>query len=486
MRITRQRDALLEKGSAMMLQGAWRKKQARRKAAAMKAAKEEKLRQGAALRLQGAYRIRRARKKAAVMKAKAEEVRMQGASLMLQGAWRRKQARKHVAELKAEKQRILEKGSAILVQSAWRAKQAKRLVGEARAELAKSNAMSNVLQGRMRQHLAKNKTKHAFRKWTRPFLIKVVGARGLKQADAIGSSDPFVFVTALEPEAPEDHTQATKLTQSAAELAITDELGEQKMRYTSACIKNSLNPDWNEEVLITGTNGFCNLVFTVLDKDMMQIGDYDFLGQCVKSMAHEDVWHSGAPFQVELPLGDYKHPVINDKGKPVGIEEGTGQGSIIIEFIPQNSHGVIAGYGERFCQNKGFSLGNSKSGWERKWIALTHREGLKCWDNLNNMNDCDKHVAPIDVTGVQILTNHEGKDTVLEITRRNDPKPILLTIEGQGKVLQWKSKLEHMIKVAAEELYKNGGAEEPSEKRSTSTGFGGSPFKGFGGFGKKG
>jgi len=484
----RQRDELRQRGSAMMLQGAWRKKQARKKAAEMKAAREAKMQQGAALKLQSAYRIRRARKKAAEMKARAEAVRMQGASLMLQGAWRRKQARKKVAALKAEKQRILEHGAAVLVQSVWRAKQAKKLVGEAREELAKNNAMSNVLQGRMRQHLAKNKTKHAFRKWTRPFLIKLVCAKDLKKADALGSSDPFVVVTALEPEAPEDHTVAAKnLTQEAAEAATTDELGEQKMRYISSCIKNSLNPEWNEEVLITGVNGFSNLVFTVLDKDLMQLGDYDFLGQCVKSIAHEDLWHSGEPFQVELPLGDMKHTVINDKGSPMGIAQGTGQGTITIEFIPQNSHGVIAGWGDRYCQNKSL-LGGAKSSWERKWIALTHRGGLKCWDNLNNMNDEDKHVKPVEVSSVEILTDHEGKESVLEIGRTNDPKPILLSIDGQGKVLQWKSKLERMMKIANEDqAAADGGSDAAAEpeKRSTSTGLmGTSPFKGMG-WGKK-
>ena len=55
-----------------------------------------------------------------------ERLKEEASAMILQGAWRTKKARRKAAAMKAEKQRLLEEGSAMMLQGAWRCKKAKR------------------------------------------------------------------------------------------------------------------------------------------------------------------------------------------------------------------------------------------------------------------------------------------------------------------------------------------------------------------------
>lgn len=453
-----ERDMLMQKSAAMKFQSAWRRKKARERMAKLKAERQAKLEEGAAWKLQACYRIRQARKKTNELRAEAQRLKENGASMMLQAAWRRKQARAEVARLRLERQQLLEHGAAVLLQSTFRAHKAKELVGQIKKDIATNHKMSTLIGTKLRQHLAKKRTKELYRTWRRPFRMRIVNAKGLPNADYFGSSDPFVVVTALEPDA-----------QNPAAAPL------QKAMWKTKTINDSLEPVFDEEVTYSGCNGYSTLVFTVLDKDMISLsGSNDLLGQCSMTIAKEALWEDGHDFTVRLPLGPVAHPVFKADGKPFKIDGDTGAGELVIEFKPRNTVASTSLGCERFCHHDESSslFGNFKTQWSKRWLVVTD-EGLHCHETTQNLNSVDKFVAATDLGPSTIILNFEERDTVLQVARMTDPsKPLYFYMSKQGEALMVKNKLDVVLKrcgrsgaAAAEEM---SAAAEASPRKSTS------------------
>lgn len=433
------RDELREKGAAIKVQGAWRRKKANQKIVQMKIQREKKMEEYAAMKLQGSFRISRARKVAKQKREEAMRLKEEGSAMLVQALYRRVQARKKVQKLKAEKQAVLEHGAALMVQSAWRIKKARALTGEIRTEVATKNNMSLVLTTKLRQHIAKRRTKALHKENHRPFEIRLVNATGLAAKDIGGKSDPYVIVTAVE----------------AGENNQTQ--GKQKAMYTSQVIKSTLEPEWNETFVMAGCNGFATLVFTVLDKDFIQIGSHDLLGQATYSIAKEDLWSNAPPFQTTLDLGRKTLAVYEKDGtKEMNIEDAPGQGQLVIEFIPRETHASLCAWCSRFESHNTSKFFGNKSDWNRKFSILTLKDGLVVYDTAQNLNDIDKKL-PSDRIGDCTIVDFEGRTSVLEIARVGEDKPLNLHFDRAGEALMWKMKL-NIVRRQIHNQHVSGGA----------------------------
>lgn len=464
-----EREMLMQRAAALKFQGAWRRKKARAKMNKLRAERQAKLEEGAAWKLQACWRIRQARKKSNELRAEAQRLRENGAALMVQAAFRKKQARDKVKRMRAERQALLENGAAVLLQSVFRAKKAKNLVQQVRTDLARDNQMSTKVTSLLRQHMAKKHTKAAYRKWTRPFKIRLVNCNGLLKADFFGSSDPYVIVSAMQPDP--DHPQAPP---------------QQVASWKSKVVSNSQDPVFDQELTYSGCNGFSTLVFTVLDKDMISLsGASDLLGQCTIDISKESLWVDEPEFTIRQPLGPADVPVLKADGTPVKIDGDEGKGEIVVEFMPRNTRAAAAGWCERFCKHDESSLfGTFKKQWSARWLVITE-EGLWSHETPKNLNNVDKHVPAEKLGATKIVLNYEEKDTVLQVDRLGSD-PLYFYFAKPGEALMFKAKLEVVVKrtgrsakdlAAAAEA---GAAEMPTTKRSS-----GSKRKGLGGmFGK--
>lgn len=99
------------------------------------------------------------------------------------------------------------------------------------------------------------------------FVVTLRYARDLNIAD-VNTSDPYVVLSG-------------HLLQGAARGApkSAGQPGELFSFGKTKVIPNSLNPTWNEEVLVTSADWCSQLALTVMDSDM--VGAHDFLGQVV-------------------------------------------------------------------------------------------------------------------------------------------------------------------------------------------------------------
>jgi hypothetical protein len=115
-------------------------------------------------------------------------------------------------------------------------------------------------------------------------------ARDLNVAD-INTSDPYVIVSG-------HHLQGASkgAPKSAGRPGELFSFGKSKV------IPNSLNPTWNEEVIVTSMDWNSQLTLTLMDSDM--VGAHDFLGQVLASpsppLAH--MTHSGNSPRPQPPI----------------------------------------------------------------------------------------------------------------------------------------------------------------------------------------
>lgn len=97
------------------------------------------------------------------------------------------------------------------------------------------------------------------------FVVTLQHARDLNIAD-VNTSDPYVILSAHRLQGA--GRGAPKSTGRPGELFS---FGKSKV------IPNTLNPTWNEDVLVTSADWCSQLALTVMDSDM--VGAHDFLGQ---------------------------------------------------------------------------------------------------------------------------------------------------------------------------------------------------------------
>jgi hypothetical protein len=219
------------------------------------------------------------------MKAERQRLREEACAIKLQAAWRIKKARAKVERLKAEKQRLLEEGAAMMFQSAWRVRKARQRVNGLKQErggavklqrlwktvllrrkFLKVKKSSIKIEKMIRGLLARRRMAQLVREFhPHNLVVTLRHAHDLNIAD-INTSDPYVIVSAHRLQgAPKG---APKSAGRPGELFS---FGKSKV------IPNSLNPTWNEEVIVTSMDWGSQLALTVMDSDM--VGAHDFLGQ---------------------------------------------------------------------------------------------------------------------------------------------------------------------------------------------------------------
>ena len=143
------------------------------------------------------------------MKAEKQRLLEEGTAMMLQGAWRCKKAKRKAAAMKEKKQRLMEEAAAGMLQAAWRCKKARgellgRRAKKSQAEL--EHAAAKKLGAAIRRHQANRAITTALLSTPRVYKLLVKGARGLRVSDGPGfgaqllggsgqgSSDPYVRV----------------------------------------------------------------------------------------------------------------------------------------------------------------------------------------------------------------------------------------------------------------------------------------------------
>ena len=288
------------------------------------------------------------------------------------------------------------------------------------------------------------------------------------------SSDPFVIMTAMEP--PEAHTPAThtapitSMALAETDVDFHDHDFTQKFKYTTKVVNDNLNPVWNEEILVSGCNGFSTLIFTVLDKDDIQINDYDFLGQCTKSINTENLWADSEAFTETFELSPLKHSVHKKPDTKVGMDtSGKAQGTLTIEFIPKNSNGTAAGPCERYCKSKSI-MGSGNASWESKWAVMHCRPGaILTFDALSyDGNNPEKVIPATEIGDVDVERSLHGRTSVLVIGRKNK-KPVYLSFPKEGEALMWKTKIKILKKQTAELAWgtaESGGSSQMGKRKS--------------------
>lgn len=215
----------------------------------MKLERQRLREEGCAIMLQSAWRTKKARRKAAEMKARKQQLLEEGAAMQLQAAWRIKQARQRVAGLKKEKQDKLENKGAVAVQRLWQTRQARRHFLKVRKACTLVERVARGMIARLRiGALQRNFHPHNF-------IVHLKSGQDLNVADTT-TSDPYVLVTA--------HAGSILLSYNK-----------------SKTIPNTLNPVWNQELLVSAVQADSRVALTIMDSDV--IGNDDFMGQVSKA-----------------------------------------------------------------------------------------------------------------------------------------------------------------------------------------------------------
>ena len=158
----------------------------------------------------------------------------------------------------------------------------------------------------------------------RPMILRVISAAGLRIADERhnkdgsldverSSSDPFVDITVR------------------GRRQLSSKRVDQVFRLQSHVEEKTLDPVWNEDVLLPGVDGKMVVVLTVADKDQFR---NDFLGQAEVDLTGTMVPWKGGVF--ELPLTRMLHPPLEKSGGKVrfGGSLMPGQGRVKFQLLP--------------------------------------------------------------------------------------------------------------------------------------------------------
>lgn len=117
----------------------------------------------------------------------------------------------------------------------------------------------------VRRFLAARRVAKELRKRLRPFSLTIKSVNGLMASPGQSKSDPYVIVTAREVASP------TPFQLREPGASATDASMQQTTRYQTAVIRNTLDAEFNDTINLSGCSGSALLVFTVLDKDFIQV-----------------------------------------------------------------------------------------------------------------------------------------------------------------------------------------------------------------------
>lgn len=432
--------SVAEDAAAVMLQGAWRSRKARRRMQEMKRKREQFIKESAARKLQSRYRSRLARQRVEQLKAERQRLREEGAAIMLQSNWRCRKSREKVQRLKEQKQRLLEEGAALMLQSAWRIKQARAKVAVLRnekneqrkaAEMSAALLLTKLLRGAA----ARSQYRRLLMQQKQIITIHLKSAMGINIAD-VNSSDPYVYIatqTGLPAVATDDSSlgaaarspQSKQSVMKRRRSSIKDlSLKDTKTisLYRSKTIPNSLNPTWEEQCLVTEVGFDDAIVFTLMDKDTFNKDD--FLGQTIICASKYLELYSGKAVKLNLlPIESYRCPVFDAKGSLLtsSSTDTKGQGNFFLSLKLADPTHSMSGWVQKLAGSVlgGFGSQTFKS----RYMVLT-KEAVKYYDDSHSLDHpravirCDKVETLAynpDKTGIMVLQiKGDGEDWFLK------------------------------------------------------------------------
>lgn len=163
----------------------------------------------------------------------------------------------------------------------------------------------------------------------RPVKLQIFGAFDLPVSDwDTGVSDPYLMIT------------------------MVDERGKQIFMHETAVHEETLNPVFNENVLLPGMHTKCKIVFTAIDKD--DIRD-QFLGQAVWEIEtiregllflEGDPEYSGLK---RLEFGDRQYTPTQAGSQPVSIDFGGKHEAQVSGRENARSGAILGGKRPTFC-----------------------------------------------------------------------------------------------------------------------------------------
>eukprot|EP01039_Chlorochromonas_danica_P004508 gene4508-4944_t len=340
------------------------------------AARKEKkwfvAREAAAIMVQNAWRSKQARRRMLIRKAQKEQLKREAYARKIQSRYRIRLAKRRMAAIKAQKQRNRERLAAIKFQCAWRVHKARRLykqkVDERMAkEVNRGRSRQRriiTIQSVVRRFLAIRRAARlrvAYPMVVNTILHKLEGLRG-------SEGDVCAFVSGLVLALPIGHHALVD-----PDVKVPLDLVKSAGKVTSHYRLESLN--LKKEVPATALNQVDYIIVTLMDKNTSE-----FLGQAIVKVT--DALRSPTPANFTVPLfHDLVIPILDSNQVPlVPLKpKETGQGSRIssrYNLLPQLTLGIsIPSRNHTMC---GWMWKVSESllsnAWKKRWFILVDDE----------------------------------------------------------------------------------------------------------------
>lgn len=338
--------------AAVMLQGAWRSKVARRRMVLKKQEKEQKLRSGYARKIQSRYRARLARKKVEAIKKEKLLIKQKLCVLKVQCAWRIYVARKK-----------------------FKAKQESKLHAEYNKSVSKQRGIIKV-QNAVRSFIATRNV--AKMKVAHPSVVfaTVTKTEGLNVSDA-AHADPVVIVSGMTLSLPADHPALHK-----PNVKIMEDIIKTHGKITSIYRVDSVSQ--KKPALATSLNKMDYIAITLIDKNSKD----DFLGQSLIRLTdlYPLLKNGARSVDVTVPLASHLLVPLIDANKDSLVtvrKAATGKVTVTVTF-PDPAYSMC-GWLWKVSESL---LTNA---WKKRWFVMV--DGQLQYFNTDLMLDQPKNVV---------------------------------------------------------------------------------------------
>ena len=186
-------------------------------------------------------------------------------------------------------------------------------------------------------------------------------------------------------------------------------------------IDKTLNPAWNQDLVISEIDGSSLLTLTVLDHDA--IGHDDFLGQVVIDLNRlPNSVLRGEKTEIAYDIGRYVHVSPDSRGTPrnLGDANFAGQGKLWVSVSIVKAAECWFGWMHQF--KKGLF---GRSSWEQRYVTIINGN-IAVHENPLSLHKPDATYEERDVVNVEKVT-HDGK-VCLRVTVRSEKEPVHLQL----------------------------------------------------------
>ena len=252
----------------------------------------------------------------------------------------------------------------------------------------------------------------------RPFIVRLIQGNGLRAAD-VRTSDPFVIVT-------------SSLVAGSNVLSMT----------RSRHIDSTLDPVWNDDLLIAECNAYSHLRFIVCDHDTF--GKSDFLGEGSVTLSDfPNLIFDGEPVHIQLPLGNFSgEPTGLPKPLKLGDTDEDGQGLLTLEIVPLPLAYGMCGDVHRLSQGRLFRGAE----WHDRYCILSDSK-ISYYEDAFSLHEAKGEYNMSSVLSFR-EENVEGRDAlVLEFP---DDAKLHIHVADQESKNAWVRRLENTTRKHAQ------------------------------------